>query len=112
VQIVPDQLPCGGIHGLAWGFQAAEGGRVLPERGPALNRQERCVEVECINEDKLKKNILADMRRRPYPYNLVSRPTGTCGLRDWNRQNCQGWADNILRRSRLPGCCIIFSSRP
>lgn len=112
VQIVDDQLPCGGVHGVAWGFQASSGGRVLPERGPVVNRQERCVQVDCVDEQKLLREILADIKRPPYPYRLISLPSGSCGLGDWNRHNCQGWADDVLRRSRIPGCCIVGPAGP
>lgn len=100
IQIVPDSRECGGLDGVAWGFQAAGGGRVLPERTPAFNPQIRCEEVPCIDEHKLLQNIVRDMKSPPYTYQAVCRIG-----RGWNERNCQGWADDILDRSRKQPCC-------
>jgi RHS repeat-associated protein len=100
VQIVPDERDCGGYDGLAWGFQATDGGRVLPENSPVFNPQIDCREVACIDEHKLIRNIVRDMRSPPYDYQLVCRVG-----RGWNARNCQGWADDVLERSRTESCC-------
>jgi RHS repeat-associated protein len=100
VQIVPDGTPCGGLNGLAYGFQRTDGGRVLPERTPTVNPQLKCKEVPCIDEAKLRNNIAGDIHSPPFAYK------GICRIgKGWNRLNCQGWADDVLARSRTVPCC-------
>ena len=101
IQIVPNGSPCGGYDGLAWGFQDQGGGigHVEPERTPAFNPMLRCREVPCIDETLLRRNVNSDSRQ-PAPYRAVCR-IGS----GWNAQNCQGWADDVLQRSRAQTCC-------
>jgi RHS repeat-associated protein len=103
VQIVPDGHPCGGYDGVAWGFQNIGGnkGQVQPEQSPHVNPFFRCKEVKCIDEDELRTNINHDAQL-VLPYNGVCWGGGVSG---WNSQNCQGWADNVLDRSRKEPCC-------
>lgn len=70
VEIVPDDRSCGGYDGMAWGFQATGGGRVLPEKTPVFNPRIQCEEIPCIDQRKLIENIVRNMKA-PYSYKLV-----------------------------------------
>jgi RHS repeat-associated protein len=98
VRIVPPGLPCDGPEGAGWGFQDTN--RVQPEVTPSFNPHLKCHEVPCIDEDVLYANIQADMIKPPYDYVKFCR-VGP----GWNARNCQGWADDVLNRSKKQPCC-------
>jgi RHS repeat-associated protein len=94
VEIVPDGQPCTG--GPAWGFQ--NDGTVQPESTPTFDPQVHCTEEKCIDEELLKKNINHDIHHPPQ-YKWCNFGKGK-----WNKSNCQGWVDDVLKRSKK-GCC-------
>ncbi len=97
VQIVPDSAPCTPLGGPAWGFQSTS--TVEPEQTPS-SPDASCTEVPCVDETQLRKNIVHDIHNPPQ-YKSCSNPLKG----KWNRGNCQGWADDVIERSKQPGCC-------
>jgi hypothetical protein len=102
VMVVRDGGDCNSEWGPAWGFQ--NNGRVEPEVTPGTPLLQ-CSELPCIDETKLKRNVVSDMHNPP-PFQLVTPSLDFCA------NNSRGWVTGVLERSTIPGCCPSSRPRP